>query len=34
MTFSRRDFLSASAGLAATPLLAGRGIGAPVHARR
>jgi hypothetical protein len=31
MTFSRRDFLSASAGLAATPLLGGRGIGAPVR---
>jgi monoamine oxidase len=31
MTFSRRDFLSASAGLAATPVLGGRVFGAPVH---
>ena len=31
MTFSRRDFLSASAGLAATPLLGSRVFGAPLH---
>ncbi|WP_454623685.1 flavin monoamine oxidase family protein [Bradyrhizobium cenepequi] len=33
MTITRRDFLSASAGLAAAPLLAGRGAAAPVRSR-
>src|SRR5882757_3921663 len=30
MTMTRRDFLSASAGLAATPVLGGRVLGAPL----
>ncbi|MGY3619713.1 flavin monoamine oxidase family protein [Bradyrhizobium sp. USDA 10063] len=33
MTISRRNFLSASAGIAAVPLFAGRGAAAPVRAR-